>query len=167
MGSKPRNKGGRRAYLRKFSSGYINAPRTSNQKVLREYQDRVDGIGQQAPAPCGPVLRHWLDHPEKPNAPGLIFNVRQMARLRQGDFHQYVQKFNYVLLRDCKRDKVYLFFEGTEYYLVREDKILKEVTRSTMYSCRQHAMMALESTRGPIWVEIEPLHSAAKLEEVM
>jgi len=165
MAKKSRNKAGRRAYLKKFSSGYVGVGRTPNINYMREVNSRMTSISQEKPEPplSELTLKRWMNAPVG-KQPGGVFHLNIMARLRQSAFHQSIDKFHYIVYKDNMGLKAYLFFFGNEFFWVLEDKILHEMKRSIIYNSKQRALMRWD-TKTIVWVECVPCERDAKVPE--
>lgn len=126
-----RNAGGRRAYLKRFSSAMINTGTSLNKVGMdalykrKLYED--------------PFLSTLF--PGVKGVPPERFEAqRQMDVhiLRQNDFRQWMETFNFINIEDGMKQKLRLYFSGQRFFFIRIRD--GEVHRSCVYMDKSIAL---------------------------
>lgn len=126
-----RNKGPRRAYLKRFHSEVVNAGRSVNTLVLGEYQSRA------ATLVTPPNKANYSDNEE-------YYRTRRVLELKPIDvvlgklrhlwtnnFWQGYDIFNRICLINTERRKLFLFFSGPRWFFVQECYELREIAKGS------------------------------------
>lgn len=158
--ARPRKKGYRQGYLKRFHGEYINAgQRFSPKDAATEYavfsgKDRAESI-RQAPAHSNYETNqeHYKQAPIQYLDP-LDVVTQKLKHLWQGDFWQGVTRFHRVniIIDKVSGRNLFLFFSGQCFFFVAEYPDRNIVKRSVVYTSREQAMLHMENARI-YWVE--------------
>ena len=144
----------RRAYLKKYAEDFIPVGKSANHEYMKETRSRLRSLANGVPEPTldGISLARWVNTPDN-KVPGGVFAMRIMARQRQSDFNQNIQKFHSITLFDGKEETILLFFsEGNKFFLVRHNKLFHHVSRSIIYPNKERAIQRWRE-KNVCWVE--------------
>lgn len=129
----------KRAYLKRYSLPSNNYRVDGGALEMLGYHQRLNSTAKGEEEP-GNV---YFDQ---------VWKKGEMERLWQSHRLQGIDRFNRVLLQDTGLKKIWLFFSGKEYVLVRVLKRPLAAMRSITYGSRERAMTAWR-TEQIVWAD--------------
>jgi hypothetical protein len=139
-----RNKAGRRAYLKRFSSETVKVTSGVDKYTKHEWarfssaHDRLQSIAKLEQVPPTKITFKDLNHPR-------VVVQQELERLWQSDWRQGLDKFHHIRVLDGSKRKLYLYFYAAEFFFVEfTEKLMK---RSVIYRSRDAAMQRFYQQR--------------------
>lgn len=120
MGKWVRKKGMQRGQLKRFSSSVVNAGKTANRLVIKEYASRASTL---ATPPSKASYSNNEEHYKKSRVLELSVEdlvLQKMRKLWISNFWQGYDHFHRVQMIDDTRRKLFFIFSGDRYFFVKE-----------------------------------------------
>lgn len=143
--TKPRQRGMRKAYLKRFSAEYINTGQQMD-KGNRGYEiarslphAATKSIGQPLPVTKGYVI----DFERKSDIP----RVEVLKQIWQGKFRQGTNHVISLCIQESNLVSLKLILCSEQIFFLKHDKMRKNISRSIMYPSKERAMMACRQNR--------------------
>lgn len=157
--SKNRNRKGRRAYLKRWSSEVVKARPgpadvTERKDLFRQRHDAVKSIGTPLP-PTKLEIEKWekvtpkmkvdekgrivAHDPAPPRVRAII-----LRRMWESDRFCGFDEFHSICVQDGRYEKIYRYFSGMDFFYLLVDLNRMIVKRSIIYKGRDNANRALE-----------------------
>lgn len=155
MAKGSKRKGMRQAYLKRFSGAYINTGQsvdTSRIIASGSYMFKY-GARAKAGAPFEeiPHPRIGLGSDKDPKR-AIEERLKEQQQLMQSPYLQRLHTFNFIYIYKANMSALRMYFAGSEFFFVEEEKLTNKIRRSIVYGSREIAMLRYKMKKIT-WVE--------------
>ena len=171
MAKQRRQKGMRKAYLKKWSAAYIN---TGSVDRMFPRGVKLGGTFIRFPHPIS--SRNIAAQNVDPIPPTQLHGKRGLTAARmegensiplaevikkrwQSEFRmQGEDEFHSILIEKGKHTTLRMYFARSSFFFIEVRQMRNQKRRSIIYASRENALKAYKSERGIIWEEVAPIN---------